>query len=161
MLNGKYMNTKTLAIRIIKKSEGWREKPYHCTQGFVTIGFGRKICDIKNAPLPAITTTKKAEETYLSNLVDNIISQLESRFKRQWASLSDVRKAVLISMVYQLGWTGFLGFRKTILAIEASDFKTASAEMLNSLAAKQAPNRWRRNSNMMLTDNLDVYYEGK
>lgn len=155
------MNTKTLAIKILRRDEGLRLHPYHCSEGWLTIGYGEKLSNIKYVPLPAITTTKKDAEAFLSRRVDNIISQLESRFKRQWASLSDVRKAVLISMVYQLGWTGFLGFRKTILAIEASDFKTASAEMLNSLAAKQAPNRWRRNSNMMLTDNLDVYYEGK
>jgi lysozyme len=162
MLNGKYMTTnsitKTLAIKIIKIDEGYFSKPYHCSEGFLTIGWGRKISNTKNAPIPAITTTKKEEESYLNNLVDNILVQLETRFKRQWLNIGNTRKAVLVSMVYQLGWTGFLGFRNMILAIEGGDFNTASREMLNSKAAKQVPNRFRRNANMMLSDSLDSYY---
>jgi len=162
MLNGESMTTneitKALAIKIIKKDEGFSAYPYHCSEGWLTWGYGEKISDIKYAPIPTITTTKKQAEVFLNNRVDNIITQLETRFKRQWLNIGNTRKAVLVSMVYQLGWTGFLGFRNMILAIEGGDFNTASREMLNSKAAKQVANRFRRNANMMVLDSLDVYY---
>src|SRR3990167_10203831 len=107
MLNGKHMTSnsiaKDLAIKIIKKEEGWREKPYHCSEGFLTVGWGRKISNIKNAPIPAIAVNKKEEEKFLVDNVEFILDSLEKRFKAQWLNIGNTRKAVMVSMVYQLG----------------------------------------------------------
>lgn len=56
-------------------------------------------------------------------------------------SLDDVRQEVLINMCFQLGFTGFSKFKKTLKYINDFDFEKASKEMLNSLWAKQTPNR--------------------
>lgn len=149
---------KDLAIKIIKKEEGWREKPYHCSEGFLTVGWGRKISNIKNAPIPAIAVNKKEEEKFLVDNVEFILDSLEKRFKAQWLNIGNTRKAVMVSMVYQLGLGGFIGFKNMLKAIDNLDFNTAAKEMLDSKAAKQVPNRFRRNANMMISDSLDVYY---
>ena len=42
---------------------------------------------------------------------------------------------------YQLGLTGFSKFKKTIYLLETEQYDEASIEMLDSLWAKQTPNR--------------------
>ena len=36
----------------IKKHEGYREEPYHCTEGHLTGGYGHKIIDGEDIPVP-------------------------------------------------------------------------------------------------------------
>ena len=50
-------------------------------------------------------------------------------------------KDVVIEMCYQLGVGGFSKFKKTISYLQNKQFKDASEEMLDSLWAKQTPNR--------------------
>ena len=44
-------------------------------------------------------------------------------------------------MCYQLGLSGFSKFKKTIYYLETEQYEEASIEMLDSLWAKQTPNR--------------------
>ena len=44
-------------------------------------------------------------------------------------------------MCYQLGVSGFSKFKKTIYYLETEQYEEASVEMLDSLWAKQTPNR--------------------
>ena len=44
-------------------------------------------------------------------------------------------------MCYQLGVNGFSKFKKTIYLLETEQYEEASIEMLDSLWAKQTPNR--------------------
>ena len=44
-------------------------------------------------------------------------------------------------MCYQLGLSGFSKFKKTIYLLETEQYEDASVEMLDSLWAKQTPNR--------------------
>ena len=50
-------------------------------------------------------------------------------------------KDVIMEMCYQLGVTGFSKFRKTIAYLQDKQWHKASEEMLDSLWAKQTPNR--------------------
>ena len=51
---------------------------------------------------------------------------------------------ILFNMTYQLGARGFVNFKKMIKALEKQDYKTAAKEGLDSLWAKQTPNRAKR-----------------
>jgi len=55
----------------------------------------------------------------------------------------DVRRA-LLNMAYQLGVSGLLNFSKMLTALQAGDREEAAREALDSLWAKQTPNRARR-----------------
>ena len=50
-------------------------------------------------------------------------------------------KGVVINMCYQMGLSGFSKFKKTIYYLETEQYEEASAEMLDSLWAKQTPAR--------------------
>lgn len=69
--------------------------------------------------------------------------------------LSEGRKAVLVSMAYQMGVGGVKGFVKMVAAIERGDFLDASAEMLDSHWAKdQTPERADRAAKIMFTGDV-------
>ena len=58
-------------------------------------------------------------------------------------------KDVVMEMCYQLGVTGFSRFRKTIAFLQDKKWEDASVEMLDSLWAKQTPNRAKSLSNIV------------
>lgn len=51
------------------------------------------------------------------------------------------RGAVLLDMAYNMGVAGLMNFHHMLAAVQAGDWKTAAAEMLNSTWAKQVKNR--------------------
>ena len=64
-------------------------------------------------------------------------------------TLSQERQEVLFSLSYQLGTTGLLNFKRMWAAIEAHDFATAAAELLDSKYATQTPNRANKNAKIL------------
>lgn len=136
-----------LAERIIKFEEGLRLKPYYCTEGYPTIGYGEKIGE-KGDPLPNVTWTEdQAHQAFMNKLEVSLVELSKNKdTKAAFDSLAEDadRKAILISLWYQLGIARLVGFKKVLKAISDKDWNTASAEMLNSLAARQTPKRWKR-----------------
>ena len=59
---------KELAFKIIFFEEGFRAKPYYCSENFPTIGIGRRIGD-KFGALPNIATTLEKEKNILSGWI--------------------------------------------------------------------------------------------
>ena len=126
-------------IENIKSSEGFRSKVYQCTEGHDTIGYGfaikdlvlsRDICD-------KILEAKVAE---LKIIVNQKIPFIDD--------LPEVVQEVLYEMYYQLG-NGLFKFVKTMHYIENHKFSAAAIEMLDSLWAKQTPNRAKELSEEM------------
>lgn len=120
--------------------EGLQLKPYNDTLGKLTIGVGRNLDD---------RGLSKAE---VMLLLENDIKDAVGgayRLVPSFNRLSDNRKIVLMSMVFQIGENGVSQFRNMLAAIEIEDFDIAAAEMLDSLWARQTPNRALRLSNMM------------
>lgn len=112
--------------------EGLRLKPYKCTAGKLTIGIGRNIED----------NGISMEEAYM--MLDNDIARVESELiaRFPWfCDLTPIRQGVVIDMVFNLGISRFLKFKKTIAAIGSGNYKTAAKEMLDSDWAKQVGNR--------------------
>ena len=128
-------------IEQIKLHEGLRLKPYKCTEGFITIGYGRNL--ITNG-----ITENEAEQMLLADLA-KIESSLEG--KRLLIGHNSARKAVIINMAYQLGVTGLLSFKRMLKAFIENDYETASKEMLNSKWSIQTPNRASELSDQMRT----------
>ena len=115
-------------IERIGVNEGFRSKPYQCTEGVWTIGHG----------LTWIT------EEESSSILSGRISQLHLKLLDDLDWYEDMPpeiKGVIIEMCYQMGFTGFCKFKKAIAGMKEHDWKTASTEMLDSLWAKQTSNR--------------------
>lgn len=115
----------------IKDHEGFRSKPYRCSAGKLTIGYGRNIEDVG-------ITKSEAERLLLNDLevASLSVAPIANRLK-----LNEARKGVLVEMVYNLGLNGMLGFKKMLAAIEAEDYEQAAVEMLDSKWAKQVGQR--------------------
>jgi len=118
--------------KLLIKHEGFRQFPYVCTAGRLTIGIGRNIQD-RGLSLD--------EAMYLLN---NDIKQCEqelTQYLPEYANLCEMRKIVLIDMCFNLGISGLMQFRDMIAAIRVADYETAAKAMRDSKWAEQVGNR--------------------
>lgn len=132
-----YQNT----ISQLKRHEGLRLKPYRCSEGYLTIGYGR------NLETRGITEDE-AEEMLLNDLSD--VEQALDRHALLHGH-NDARQAVMLNMGFQLGINGLLGFINFIEAYRRHEYELAAKEMLDSLWVKQTPSRAKELSEQMLT----------
>jgi lysozyme len=128
------------AGELIKVDEGFSGVPYKCPAGYLTIGYGRN--------LEANPLTPSEAEILMHNDIEKVDSELKKRLP-YFAQLTPARKVVLISMAFQLGLNGLLGFRRTLAFVALGDFENASKEMLRSQWSEQTPKRARRLAEMM------------
>lgn len=133
--------------KLLVLHEGKKLKPYTDTVGKVTIGVGRNLDD------RGISEGECA--IMLSNDIDIVLKQFKNNFP-QLSNLCDVRKLVMLDMIFNVGINRFLGFKKTIDAINNNDFEKASQEMLDSTWAKQVGARAKRLSEMMRSGKLPL-----
>ena len=115
----------------LKQSEGYKSTVYKCTQGFDTIGYGFAIKDL--------ILSEEISTMILIEKLDGISERL-SGHDFYISSPDDVRD-VLVEMAYQMGISGLLKFKRTLQYISEKNYEMASVEMLDSLWAKQTPNR--------------------
>lgn len=132
-----------LSENLIKKHEGFRHFVYECPAGRSTIGYGRNIDCAGGRGI-----SKEEAEMLLRNDIRRIQEQLgEALFF--FHSLDYVRQAVLVSMMYNMGFRGLTSFKNMIVAIIEHQYNLAADEMLDSKWAKQVPNRALELSEMM------------
>jgi lysozyme len=137
---------KTELTRQLKGDEGIKPQAYTDHLGFWTIGVGRLI----DARKPG-SGLRPAEITFLlNNDIDDRIDQLSRRLS-WFETLDSARQGVLLNMSFQLGVDGLLGFKNTLKMIEQRNYEAAAAGMLNSLWAKQTPERANRMAEQMRT----------
>ena len=119
-------------IKKIKEHEGYRASVYQCTEGYDTIGYGFAIKDLE--------LSEEICDIILAEKLAKLQFDISSKF--QWFDESpELVKDVVTNMCYQLGLSGFSKFKKTIYYLETEQYEEASLECLDSLWAKQTPNR--------------------
>ncbi|MGL5947833.1 MAG: glycoside hydrolase family protein, partial [Aeromonas sp.] len=132
---------------LIMREEGFRARPYYCSEGFPTIGYGR-VLGAKGTPLPNLRVTPEAEHGFVLAEVNRLAQALAGKWP-WFVTCHPARQAVLISMAYQLGLAGVCRFKRMLAAIAVQDFELAAKEMLNSQWAKQTPARAQRAAKVM------------
>lgn len=143
-----------LTRKIIEQEEGWRDTPYYDHLGFPTVGYGFNLHMPKNAPLPGFVLPKAAGDAWLQSFIDAIRSQLEEELS--W--MNEDRQSIIISMAYQMGIKGVLGFRNMWSAIRRQGWDSVSDEMLDSRWARQTPARAHRHATVMQTGSAKGVY---
>lgn len=115
----------------IRVHEGLNLKPYKCSEGKLTIGFGRSLEE-------GITI----QEAYylLQGSIETAKKELD-RYYPDWTSHDDARQNVMIELVYNLGMPKLSGFNKFWKSVLERDYKAAAAHLLDSLWAKQVKGR--------------------
>ncbi len=130
-------------IESIKISEGYRDKVYKCTEGYDTIGYGFAIKDLI------------LEEDICDIILERKLDKLKAKADAKFKFLKDIPQGkadIIYEMCYQMGVNGVSKFKNMLKALEAKDYYKASEEMLDSLWAKQTPNRALKMSNNMKND---------
>lgn len=147
------MQTESMAKlkAMIKRHEGLRLDVYECSTGHKTVGYGHKLTQSELSVLVSPITLDKAEHLFMTDLVDAIMDTT-GLIGDSYYKLSDVRRAVLIDMCFNLGRGGLAGFKNMLSAVNAEDWQEAHDEMLNSRYAKQVGDRAVELADMMLHD---------
>ena len=112
----------------ISVNEGFRSKPYQCTEGVWTIGHG--LTWITEEESSSILTGR------ISQLHLNLLDDLD-----WYKDMPPEVKGVVIEMVYQIGFSGFCKFKKAIAHMKDRNWKGAADEMLDSKWHRQTPKR--------------------
>lgn len=127
-----------------KTFEGLRLKPYKCTAGKTTIGYGRNLDDVgiskSEADMLFERDFARAEADVRRLLKENGID---------CEHLIEQRFYVLTDMMFNLGYTRLSQFKKLLYALKNSRYDDAAKEMLDSVWAKQVGNRAITLSNLM------------
>ena len=126
-------------ITMLIRDEGKRNLPYEDSVGILTIGVGRNLEDVG----------LRDDEILL--MLDNDVKEVRSQLSHvDWYKhLNPPRQSVIENMVFNLGWSRFMGFKQTIAYIVQGNYEAASREMLNSKWATQVGSRAIRLSNIM------------
>lgn len=127
------------AIDQIKEDEGFSGVPYNCPAGFITIGYGRN--------LEANPLTREEAEYLLNNDLKKVTKQAMTL--PYYTELTPERRAVVINMIYNLGYPRFKGFRLMHKALCEKNYLQAASEMLDSKWAVQVGDRAKRLAEQM------------
>ncbi|MFB3816155.1 MAG: glycoside hydrolase family protein [Candidatus Methylomirabilales bacterium] len=123
------------------RHEGRRRRLYRCTAGKWSIGIGRNLEDVG--------LSDDEVEYLFANDLRRIRGELLAAFP--WvATLDPVRQDALLDMAF-MGVGTLRGFTKFLGALQAKDYLTASAEMLQSKWADQVGDRARELAAMIQT----------
>ena len=125
-------------IDSIKQHEGYVGIVYKDSLGIDTIGYGFAIKDLE--------LDKDVCDIILARKLKDLQDRVKLKFG-WYPFMPKVIQDVIMEMCYQLGVTGFSKFVKTITYLQDRQFEEASVEMLDSLWAKQTPNRAKELSN--------------
>ena len=151
--------------KLLKHEEGWSAKPYLCSQGYPTVGYGFKLGP-KGAPIKyySFTLPQAAGEAWLAAHVSEVLEDLDDYPETRGAMAACVladgtdgteeigpRLAVLVSMAFQMGVDGLLQFKQTLKFVAQANWSNAAANMKKSLWHDQTPNRCDRHAEQMLT----------
>ena len=115
----------------LKRHEGYRQFPYKCSAGALTVGYGRN--------LDANGVGKGEAESMLWLDVSRTRAKLEKYPTYHY--LDEVRQMVLINMGFNLGIDGLMKFRRMWAALIVEDYENAAKEMLSSRWARQVGSR--------------------
>ena len=131
----------------IKRHEGYSATVYLDHLGKETIGVG------------FLVSTLELDEDVCDIILQRLLTKKEAEVNNRFGwydGLPQEVKDIVINMVYQLGLTGFSKFKKTIHYISEHRWTAVSIEMLDSLWAKQTPNRAKELSKRMAKVNENL-----
>ncbi|MET0155568.1 MAG: glycoside hydrolase family protein [Rickettsiales bacterium] len=125
----------------LKIEEGFRAKPYRCSAGKLTIGYGRNIQDVG--------ITKNEADVLLDGDVSRALAACGTLF-RNFDALSENRQSVLADMMFNMGAAELARFEKMRRALAREDFAEAVEQMKNSAWHGQVGDRAKKLVKMML-----------
>ena len=135
-------------VQDLVRDEGFRPKAYRDSLGKLTIGIGFLIDPSEPGaePMP-----REVADLWLRIILTRRAEELNVAVPF-WTRLTDRRRSALLNMSFQLGTGGLLKFRNMLKSLEMGKYADARREALNSLWAKQTPQRAERIAAMLGPD---------
>ena len=142
----------------LRSDEGEKLIAYRDHLGYWTIGVGHLLDPMKGAnPAPfgidlrmGTSITRAQSELLMVRDIEDKMAELDRRAS-WWRRLSENRQRVVVNMCFQIGVSGFLGFKKAVSAMQVGDYAKARVEMLDSKWAKEdTPGRAKRMADRMV-----------
>jgi len=117
--------------QLLDEEEGNKLQPYYDHLGFATVARGRLIDPRKPCPIPQSVADLLNADALAS-------ARRDAARVPGWAACNEVQKAVLVSMVYQLGLAPFDGdgirdWKNFVAAMRVGNFVQAAKEGRDSL----------------------------
>jgi lysozyme len=130
----------------IKLDEGFSGTAYLCSEGFLTIGYGYNLerfgapQEMMRLIFEDVEWTEEKATRVLELTLMNVRGRLLDAFP--WLTQEPVEiQNILLNMAYQMGVPRLSRFKNTLAAIQADDYRAAATEVMDSLFARQTPNR--------------------
>jgi lysozyme len=131
--------------QMTKNFEGIRYKPYKCSAGKTTIGYGRNLDDVGISQAEA---DMLFDNDWFSATED--VNTLLKAYSIDENSLSEGRKYVLTDMMFNLGYSKLSKFKNMLTALKKQDYATAAKEMMSSAWATQVKTRATKLRDIMI-----------
>ena len=125
----------------LKRHEGYRKFPYSDSVGLLTVGIGRN--------LEHVGISEEEAEILLANDVE--VARQAASTMDYYESLSDERKDAVVNLIFNMGLSRFLGFKKMNAALYIADYDLAAIELLDSKYAVQVGDRSRELASQIKT----------
>ena len=143
----------------LSRDEGRVYVVYKDHLGYDTLGAGHLVDPRKGGFMPSyaaeeLASKGKVSDTTIDRMLAEDIRAKDEELRRRapWVNgLDSARYGCLLNMAFQMGVDGLLGFKNTLNMVKIGDYDGASKGMLNSLWARQTPERARRVSAQMKT----------
>ena len=147
-----------MALDLVKEAEGFSATRYLCPAGKLTQGYGR------NLEAHPLTEEEEAELNVDGTVSKEVAAKWALKELREcemklsqniiYSKLSPTRKAVLLDMCFNIGYTGLLKFKKMWFALGNKDYAEASRQMKDSAWYTQVGNRSKRNVEIMASNQI-------
>jgi lysozyme len=147
-----------LALKLVKEAEGFEPHEYRCTAKKLTQGYGRNLevhplSDEEKAELNEDGSVSKevAEKWAIKEL-----NECEYKLSKNiiYQKQSDIRKAVLLDMCFNIGYSGLMKFKKMWIALGERDYAEASRQAKDSAWYVQVGNRGKRNVEIIASNQI-------
>lgn len=136
-------DTREQMFASLREEEGYRGKPYKCSTGHWTVGYGTTF------PI-----TKAEAAWLLVQRADGVMSELDIRLAADhdihFLRLPEMVQRALVEIAYQVGVSGLMRFRRMLQAVRVGNWVEAHDEALDSRWARQTPGRAKRMAYLLL-----------
>ena len=96
--------------------------------------------------LTSMGITEYEADTLFADDLNKAVRHYEKLPDEVIEQCNEIRREVVIEMIFQLGFTGVLAFKQMLSAVWAGDFTKAAEEIIDSKACRQCPNRFHEHS---------------
>jgi len=126
----------------LTRHEARKNRPYRCSRGYLTIGVGWNIDSWKLPPIIASFLhihgyiTEEMIDQLLDIQIEAAIADTKEIFPN-FSTFTERRQNALMDMVFNMGATGVLGFKKMRKAIARGDWNEAAEQVRDSVYWRQ------------------------